>query len=150
MKKIIILLVIIAVLGIGWYLIGPVFIDNTISESMPNNFSGTEEFRGNFVDADNFHKGSGIAKILSNEDSSILRFEDFMVTNGPALFVTLSKHENPINHDELGDYLSLGELKGNIGDQNYEIPEGTDLSEYKSVVIYCKPFRVIFSIATLK
>ena len=49
----------------------------------------------------------------------------------------------------LGDYLDLGSLKGNIGDQNYAIPARIDLSEYGSVVIYCVPFRAIFAIAPL-
>ena len=47
------------------------------------------------------------------------------------------------------DYVHLGALKGNIGNQNYEIPAEVDLSEYKSVVIYCVPFHVVFATATL-
>jgi hypothetical protein len=43
----------------------------------------------------------------------------------------------------------LGPLKGNIGNQNYAIPEDVDLSQFSSVVIYCKPFHVVFSYATL-
>jgi hypothetical protein len=49
----------------------------------------------------------------------------------------------------MAGYLDLGSLKGNIGNQNYEIPAGTDISEYQSVVIYCLPFHVIFSTATI-
>jgi hypothetical protein len=45
--------------------------------------------------------------------------------------------------------VDLGPLKGNIGDQNYEVPDGVDISEFGSVVIYCVPFHVFFSIATL-
>jgi hypothetical protein len=40
-------------------------------------------------------------------------------------------------------------LKGNIGSQNYEIPADVDVSQYQSVVIYCMPFHVVFSTATL-
>jgi hypothetical protein len=47
------------------------------------------------------------------------------------------------------DYIDLGFLKGNIGDQNYDLPAGVDLSQYNSVVIYCLPFHVVFSTATL-
>ncbi len=47
------------------------------------------------------------------------------------------------------DMIDLGSLKGNVGDQNYEIPADVDLSEYQSIVIYCQPFHVVFSIATL-
>ena len=46
-------------------------------------------------------------------------------------------------------YLDLGELKGNRGNQNYPIPAGVNISTFNSVVIYCKPFAVVFSVATL-
>ncbi len=106
---------------------------------------------GAFVDADKFHAGSGDAKILKLADgSTILRLEDFSVTNGPDLRVLLAKHGGPITREEVDQgYLELGKLKGNKGNQNYTIPAGTNLDEYKSVVIYCKPFHVVFSSATL-
>ncbi|MDH3600540.1 MAG: DM13 domain-containing protein [Candidatus Tectomicrobia bacterium] len=47
------------------------------------------------------------------------------------------------------DYMDLGSLKGNIGSQNYPIPAETDIVPFKSVVIYCMPFHVVFSTATL-
>ena len=107
--------------------------------------------QGNFYGADDFHQGSGKALIYeTGEGDYFLRLEQFEVTNGPQLHVILGVDENPYNHDTLGDYLDLGALKGNIGDQNYEIPAGTDLEKYGSVVIYCVPFRAIFAIAPLK
>ena len=51
---------------------------------------------------------------------------------------------------ELDGSLDLGELKGNIGDQNYEIPADLDLSQFKSVVVWCQPFRVPFNAAPLR
>ena len=47
-------------------------------------------------------------------------------------------------------YIDLGKLKGNIGNQNYPIPADLDLSPGGSVVIYCVPFHVIFSVASLQ
>lgn len=106
--------------------------------------------QGDFYGSDDFHQGKGEAFIYQNPDGSyILRFENFEVTNGPQLHVVLGEEPNPFNHDTLGDYLDLGPLKGNIGDQNYVIPAGTDLEAYGSVVIYCVPFRVIFAIAPI-
>lgn len=108
--------------------------------------------RGSFVDADAIHKGSGTATIYQLADGShVLRFEDFSVTNGPGLHVLLSAHPEPRSSGETKDsgYLDLGALKGNQGDQNYAIPAGTDLSAYQSVVIYCYPFNVVFSTATI-
>ena len=49
----------------------------------------------------------------------------------------------------LRGYVELGKLKGNIGNQNYPIDAGVDVSAMSSVVIYCKPFRVIFAVAGL-
>ncbi|MGF1616333.1 MAG: DM13 domain-containing protein [Acidimicrobiia bacterium] len=105
---------------------------------------------GEFRDADSSHRGTGTATIYELEDgSTLLRFEDFEVTNGPDLHVYLVPHQNPTSSEDLEGYVDLGSLKGNIGDQNYQIPEGIDISEFGSVVIYCVPFHVFFSIAPL-
>ena len=105
---------------------------------------------GTFLGADSFHEGEGTAVILQQGDQSVLRFEEFRVTNGPDLHVLLSKNPNPTDRSDLGDdYIDLGSLKGNVGNQNYEIPTDVDLSEYQSVVIYCMPFHVLFASATL-
>ncbi len=106
---------------------------------------------GQFQDADTVHQGSGSTTIYQlPEGEHILRFEDFEATNGPDLHVLLSKNPAPSSRDEVMEgYLDLGSLKGNIGNQNYKIPAGADISEYKSVVIYCMPFHVVFAIARL-
>lgn len=106
---------------------------------------------GNFYGVDDLHQGKGDALVYQIHDGSyFLRLENFEVTNGPQLHVILGVDDNPYNHATLGDYLDLGPLKGNIGDQNYVIPAGTDLSAYGSVVIYCVPFRAIFAIAPIR
>ena len=106
--------------------------------------------QGSFYGVDDLHQGSGEALIYqTGEGEYFLRLENFEVTNGPQLHVILGVDENPFNHDTLGDYLDLGPLKGNIGDQNYVIPADTDLEAYGSVVIYCVPFRAIFAIAPI-
>ncbi len=105
---------------------------------------------GTFVGADDFHEGEGTAVIFQQGDQRVLRFEDFRVTNGPDLHVILSKNPNPTDRDDIGDdYIDLGSLKGNVGNQNYDIPADVDLSAYQSVVIYCVPFHVLFSSATV-
>ena len=107
---------------------------------------------GNFRDADSFHQGSGAATIYRSADGSgLLRLEDFRVTNGPDLHVLLSPAADPASRDELqaAGYVGLGKLKGNIGNQNYEIPANIDVNAQGSVIIYCMPFHVIFSVAPL-
>ena len=107
---------------------------------------------GSFKDADAFHRGSGTATIYRTPDGSeVLRLEDLNVTNGPALHVVLSTHPDPERSEQVKQegYVDLGDLKGNRGNQNYPIPAGVDTSIHKSVVIYCYPFAVVFSVATL-
>ena len=107
---------------------------------------------GNFVDADAVHKGSGVASLYELPDGRhVVRFEDFRTTNGPALVVYLAKHSSPSSTDDVtdGGFVNLGKLKGNVGNQNYEIPTGIDVAEYGSVVIWCELFGVLFSPAAL-
>ncbi|MXY60315.1 MAG: hypothetical protein F4Y96_07745 [Chloroflexi bacterium] len=108
--------------------------------------------QGMFRDADSFHKGEGSATLYTLPDGShVLRFEDFRVTNGPDLRVILASHPDPMSRGNVhsGEYVELGKLKGNIGNQNYPLPEGLSPNDYNSVIIYCKPFQVIFSVAPL-
>ncbi len=107
---------------------------------------------GQFIEIDRIHKGEGSATIYELPDGSrVLRFEDFRVTNGPDLHVILTTSADPRSRSEVGDdYVDLGQLKGNVGNQNYEIPTDVDLGAIQSVVIYCQPFHVVFSTATLE
>ena len=107
---------------------------------------------GRFRDADNFHRGAGTATVYRlPAGDHVLRLEDFDVTNGPDLRVLLSPHPDPMTRDELnhGGYIELSKLKGNLGSQNYEIPADIDVGSQQSVIIYCRPFHVIFSVAPL-
>lgn len=133
---------------VAWYLGSPLFLNRVVEEAA---VSGAGEIvRGRFVDADSFHQGSGTAVIVQAGAQRVLRLEEFQVTNGPDLYVYLAEHPQPRNRQEVAQgFLSLGKLKGNIGAQNYPIPASTDLAKYRSVVIYCQPFHVVFSTATL-
>ena len=107
---------------------------------------------GGFFGADAFHQGKGSATVYDLGDGSrVLRFEDFEVTNGPDLRVLVTPDPNPFDHAALAEagYTELGRLKGNIGNQNYDIPPEVDTDSIGSVIIYCKPFAVIFSVAPL-
>ena len=127
-------------------------VQTTMAEVAGQMGDPTQVAFGEFKDADAFHRGSGQAVIYSAPGGGhLLRLEALDVTNGPALHVILSTHEDPTNGDEvkLPGYADLGPLKGNRGNQNYTIPAGVDVSAIRSVVIYCKPFSVVFSVATL-
>lgn len=107
---------------------------------------------GKFAGTDDIHKGEGRALIVQLASGQrFLRFEEFKVTNGPDLYVYLSGHASPRNKTQLhdGGAFEVGLLKGNIGNQNYELPANLDPTKYKSVVIYCKRFSVLFASAEL-
>lgn len=98
------------------------------------------------------HHVDGKATIYRLEgEQPLLRLEDFSATNGPDLFVVLSSSANPDQDGvKKNTYLQLEALKGNIGNQNYELPSDVDLSQYKSVVIWCRTFNVVFGYAPLQ
>lgn len=107
---------------------------------------------GTFQGADDFHQGSGTAVIYRLEDGAhVLRFEDFDVTNGPDLHVLISSAESISSRDglEAAGYTDLGKLKGNQGNQNYELPADLDLTGPLTITIYCEPFHVVFATAAL-
>lgn len=121
-----------------------------VEEAMPEESGPVQLASGQFTDFDSFHQGSGTGTIYQLEDGShVARLEDFEVTNGPDLHVLLVPDGNPGGRDDVTGYVDLGPLKGNIGDQNYDVPADVDPAEYGSIVIYCQPFHVIFSVATL-
>ncbi|MCY1376496.1 Electron transfer DM13 [compost metagenome] len=108
---------------------------------------------------DGEHGTSGTATVYRRSDGSrYLRIVDLDTSNGPDLHVWLS--DRPSGGDcrgcrdswgiyDDGDYVRLGELKGNQGSQNYEIPASADLSAMRSVVIWCDRFNVAFGTAPL-
>ena len=121
--------------------------NSTVDENMSET-TGPADLKplmGNFVDAgDGFHKAEGVAKVINLADGrTFLRLENLKATNGPDLYVYLSTDR------DTSDIVNLGRLKGNIGNQNYEIPTGTDLSKYNTVLIWCKAFSTLFGSAIL-
>ncbi|OHA90581.1 MAG: hypothetical protein A2832_01135 [Candidatus Zambryskibacteria bacterium RIFCSPHIGHO2_01_FULL_44_22b] len=149
MKKLIILIVSIIILGLAYWLISPFFIDKKVSEEL--NISAESEgaqpvlvLRGVFTGFDRIHTGSGNVNVIQVGDRYIIRFEEnFDVANGPDLYVGFGKDGEYIKDSE------IGKLKGNIGSQNYELPAGADLTDYNEVWVWCHAFSVGFAKAVL-
>ena len=101
------------------------------------------------------HATSGTVKLVRLDDGShVVRLENLDTSNGPDLRVWLS--DAPVKSGTAGwhvfddgEYISLGELKGNKGNQNYEVPADVDPSRYTSVSIWCDRFDVSFGAAEL-
>lgn len=105
---------------------------------------------GSFV-SHNRYTTEGEARVIDPGDGRrVLRFEDFSTDNGPDLRVYLSGASSGEQGGALADdFVELGPLKGNIGNQNYGIPAGVDLDSYSTVVIWCVRFTVSFGAAEL-
>lgn len=106
---------------------------------------------GAFVDAE--HATSGTARIIELADGRrVLRLENLDTSNGPDLHVWLSDKTPGGSWFKYDDdrYVALGDLKGNQGNQNYEIPDSVDLSQFRSAVIWCDRFNVAFGAAPVK
>lgn len=133
----------------GWYAFSPLLFDDVVAEEL---VTAQVLASGSFSDADRAHQGRGTATLARRPDGVIeVQFTDFEVTNGPDLEVWLSAHPAPASSADVkgAAFLSLGRLKGNVGDQAYPLPAGTDPGAYGSVVIWCEQFGVLFSPAPL-
>ncbi len=97
------------------------------------------------------HPAVGTAVVLTDGTQTFLRFDDdFATDNGPDLNVYLhSAGPDASVGDLVDDFIDLGDLKGNIGAQNYVIPDDVDLERYSTVSVWCVRFRVVFGTAAL-
>jgi hypothetical protein len=98
------------------------------------------------------HETSGSASVYQLPDGRrVLRLEELNTSNGPDLRVYLVEGDDASNDAAIkeGRFVELGALKGNIGNQNYELPPDLDLDRYRSVSIWCKRFAVNFAAAPL-
>ena len=176
MKKLLILIIaLIIIIPIAYYLISPIFKVVELEEESPLEIkdamdtmdaSTKAEFekqvdamKGQIIVMDdtmpsasvvaqgNFksraHEVEGKAILIEKDGEKILRFEDFDTINGTDLRIYLSS--------ELGndDIIELGKIKATKGNVNYEVPQDIDVSKYKYVLVWCKPFGVLFSYAEL-
>jgi len=125
--------------------------DPMAGEIPPPRPSHTTVAEGEFISLE--HQTAGNAIVLETADGErFLRFEDFETSNGPDLLVYLSSKAPSGTDDWHGydaDFVDLGELKGNVGNQNYRIPPDADLERYSTAVVWCRRFEVGFAAATL-
>ena len=169
-KAVIAVIAVVIISGISVYALSPYFTESTVDEELPEGAiiqSKTDSedmmmkeeeatmmkehttvpvsYSGNFIGVgDGIHDAQGNAYTIPLENgSNVLRLENFESTNGPDLYVYLSTDE------KASEFISLGELKANKGNQNYDIPNDADLEKYSNVLIWCKAFGVLFGSAEL-
>jgi hypothetical protein len=98
------------------------------------------------------HETKGTAAVFQLADGKkTLRLTDFATSNGPDVHVYLVAADDAKDNDSVtkAGFVDIGTLKGNIGDQNYELPANTDIAKYRAVTIWCKRFSVNFGTAPL-
>ena len=157
MKKSLPIIAASVILGfIAIFAISPYFTESQVDEALPAGaiiptmmeetmMEDPISYNGVFVGVgDGIHDAQGDAYTIPLEDgSNVLRLENFKSTNGPDLYVYLSTDKRA------SEFVNLGELKANSGNQNYEIPDDVDLEKYSQVLIWCKAFGVLFGNAEL-
>jgi len=155
-----------AVVGIGivgWALFRPelLFVNQTTNESFPAvaaaaNGNAAGVAAPQIVESGQFHsvahQTKGAASVYSLPDGKkVLRLTNFETSNGPDVRVFLVAAPDASDNATVqsAGYIELGKLKGNIGDQNYDIPADTDLTKYRAATIWCNRFKVNFATAPL-
>src|SRR5439155_4663654 len=154
-KRLIYGLAVVAVIAL-WAAFRPerLFVNEKVSEALPTsaaaNTSETILASGLFHSV--AHDGKGNASIYQLSDGKrILRFTNFETSNGPDVHVYLVASNDATDSEMVkkAGFREIGSLKGNIGDQNYEIPTDVDLTKYHAVTIWCQRFGVNFATAPL-
>jgi hypothetical protein len=146
-------------LAVGWYAFRPelLFIDKTVNEEFPGGAAIASIERGPMaVTRGSFkslaHETRGTASIYQLPDGKrTLRLTEFETSNGPDVHVYLTTAEIEKGSDAIKEagFIDLGSMKGNKGDQNYDIPADVDLNKFKNVTIWCARFGVNFGQAAL-
>jgi hypothetical protein len=145
---------VVAIIGfVAWYAFRPerLFINQKVNEQFPTASAATNQLAsGQFQSA--AHETKGTATVFQLADGrKTLRLTDFATSNGPDVHVYLVASDDAKDNDTVtkAGFIDVGTLKGNIGDQNYDLPANTDLSKYRAVTIWCKRFSVNFGTAPL-
>ena len=152
-KKMLVILPVAIVAIVGWYAFRPerLVIDQKVNEQFPSASAAS-----NKLASGQFHSGAhetkGTATVFQLADGKkTLRLTDFATSNGPDVHVYLVAADDAKDNDAVSKagFIDVGSLKGNIGDQNYDLPANADLTKYRAVTIWCKRFSVNFGTAPL-
>ena len=155
-RKLVVLVVLLITVAGAWYAFRPerLFINQKVNEQFPTASAANMESMK--LASGEFHAGAhetkGTASIFRLADSKrTLRLTNFATSNGPDVQVYLVATGDANDNVTVTNagFISLGAMKGNIGDQNYELPSDIDVNKYRAVTIWCRRFGVNFATAPL-
>jgi hypothetical protein len=146
----------VVVLALAWYAFRPerLVVNRRVDEALPAAQGGSSAqalVSGRFYSI--LHPTQGTATVYQMGDGTrLLRLTSFSTSNGPDVHVYLVAADDAkdIATVQQAGFIDLGVLKGNIGDQNYELGSNLDLAKYRAVSIWCKRFSVNFGAAALR
>src|SRR6266581_6474684 len=163
-------LVLVAAGAFGFWTISPLFLTTTLQEDLPARVTVTVAptasvaattapsattpagpkvlAMGQLQRVDDVHRGTGPVSLVEVDGKTFVRFENVAIQNGPDLQVYLARGTGGAYDG--GRDLYLGALKATNGSFNYELPAGTLIADYKSVVVWCRAFTVLFTWADLR
>jgi hypothetical protein len=159
--------VVIALVGVSafvlvWFQPQKLFINKTVNEPFPaavapaaqpmgQDSRSPRPLTGRTAFISRGHGTSGTVSIYRLPDGSrLLRLESLRTSNGPDVRVRLSVHDVHAPNDAIDDgIVDLGGLKGNRGNQNYRIPSSVRLTDFRSVILWCRRFSYVFGAAPL-
>lgn len=180
MKNVLTIFLIIIALGVLWYLVSPLWRVTELDEPLPGAQIGdnlynmdtktTEEFNTAMLEANETppkamneglpnaplallakgaftaraHNVEGTAALVKVGEKKILRFENFSTINGPDLHIYLASDLS------VKDYVDLGPIRATKGNVNYNVNDTVDTAKYRYVLVWCEPFKILFSYAELK
>ena len=142
------------ILIVAWWAFRPekLWVNHRVNEPAP--FASRSEARPIFAGRleGRAHPTSGRATLYESLGGKrYLRLTDFTTSNGPDVHVVLARAEDSALDQKIVkgnlDYVELGKLKGNQGNQNYDVPVSVDLQKYNAVVIYCERYNAVFGVA---
>jgi hypothetical protein len=151
--------------GIGWYLFRPelLFVNKKVNEELAvvpavsasdvataGAALPAKLFAGQFHSVAHETKGTATIHDLGG-GHRVLRLTEFATSNGPDVRVYLVAATDAADNETVtkAGFVELGQLKGNEGDQNYDVPADLDLAKYRAVTIWCRRFGVNFATAPL-
>lgn len=127
-------------------------VNQTVNEAFPGGQASSAQTLASGTFHSVLHPTEGTATVYRLQNGSrVLRLTNFKTSNGPDVHIYMVAADDARDHATVlhSDFIDLGVIRGNIGDQNYRISPDVGLSKFRTVSVWCKRFSVNFGAAPL-